>query len=302
MAAAAPLQGLVAVATDSSACLPAELAAAWGVLIAPLQVIIDDQAFDEGAPDTSGGIAPGAVVEALVGGRRVTTSQPGPEALLGVAQRAAEQGATHLVFVSLSGAISGTALAMEAVAAGAPLPVTVVDSGTVSLAAGLAALSAAAVARSGGSAADVALEARRAASTSLCLFTVDTLEYLRRGGRVSDTMAALGDALGLRPVLGLVDGHIDQVERVRTSAKARAQVLSLIGDHATQLSHPVVGIMTLAGDEEMVAAARDTIGARGDWPAVYAGLSAVLAAHGGPGSLAAAVVDVHPDVAAALAS
>lgn len=285
----------VVVATDSSACLPRELAEAWGVLVAPLQVIIDDEAFDEDS-----GIAPEAVVEALVAGRRVSTSQPGPTALLRVAEEAAAGGAAHLVFVSLSGAISGTAQAMEVVAESAPLQVTVVDTATVSLAAGLAALSAAAVARAGGSADDVAEEARRASASSLCLFTVDTLEYLRRGGRVSDTMAALGDALGVKPVLGVIDGRVDQVERVRTSAKARVAVLDGIAAHALSHAHPVVGVMTLAGDEEMAREAHDVLASRGDWPIVTAGLSAVLAAHGGPGSLAVAVVDVHADVAAAL--
>ena len=285
----------VAVATDSSACLPSELADAWGVLVAPLQVIVDEQAYDEGS-----GIAPAAVVEALVAGGQVSTSQPGPAALLSVIESAASAGATHVVFVSLSGAISGTAQAMEAVAATSPLPVTVVDTGTLSLASGLAALSAAAVARAGGSAEAVAAEAHRAAASSLCLFTVDTLEYLRRGGRVSDTMAVLGNALGVKPVLGVVDGRVAQVERVRTSARARAAVLGRIASHASTQPHPVVGLMTLAGDDAVAAEARASLRDRGDWPVLHAGLSAVLAAHGGPGTLAVAVVDVHPDVAAAL--
>ena len=128
----------VVVATDSSACLPRDLAEVWGVLVAPLQVIIDDEAFDE-AFDADGGIAPEAVVQALLAGRRVSTSQPGPAALLAVIEQAAAAGGTELVFVALSGKISGTAQAMEAASASAPLTVTVVDSGTVSLAAGLAA-------------------------------------------------------------------------------------------------------------------------------------------------------------------
>ncbi len=266
------------------------------MLVAPLQVIIDDEPFDEGS-----GIAPEAVVEALLAGRKVSTSQPGPAALVSVAEEAASAGATHLVFVSLSGAISGTAKAMEAASSAAPLHVTVVDTATVSLAAGLAALSAAAVARAGGSVDEVVKEARRASESSLCLFTVDTLEYLRRGGRVSGTMAALGDALGVRPVLGVVDGHVDQVERVRTSAKARVAVLNRIATHGARHLHPVVGLMTLPGDDAMGEQARGVIASLGEWPVVTATLSAVLAAHGGPGSLAVAVVDVHPDLAGTLA-
>ncbi len=270
------------------------------MLVAPLQVIIDDEPFDEGAASGSG-VSPQSVVEALLAGRKVTTSQPGPAALMHVADVAAGGGATHLVFVSLSGAISGTAQAMEAASAASPLPVTVVDTATVSLAAGLSALSAAAVARAGGSVEDVIAEAKRAAESSLCLFTVDTLEYLRRGGRVSGTKAALGDALGVKPVLGVIDGQVEQVERVRTSSKARIAVLDRVSAHAATLAHPVVGVMTLAGDDEMSHKAHDVVAGQGPWPVVTATLSAVLAAHGGPGSLAVAAVDVHPSLAESLA-
>jgi len=66
------------------------------------------------------------------------------------------------------------------------------------------------------------------------------------------------------------------------------------------MRHPVIGIMTMPGDDDLVADARQILSTRGDWPVVETGLSAALAAHAGPGTLAAAVVDVHPDVAARL--
>jgi DegV family protein with EDD domain len=285
----------VAVATDSSACLPVELAAAWGVFVIPLQVIIDDEARDEGE-----GIAPAAVVDALTGGKRVTTSQPRPEAIRRVIDQAADAGAESLVVVTLSAKMSGTAGAVEIAAAEAGITVSIVDSATVSLAHGLAALSAAAVARSGGSLAEVEAEARRASRASLCLFTVDTLEYLRRGGRVSPAVAAVGNALGVRPVLGVIHGAVEQVERVRSSAKARHAVLERIVARAPAQRHPVVGLMGVSGDDALLAESARQVGTRGDWPVVTAGLSAALAAHAGPGALAAVVVDCHPEVDEAL--
>ena len=83
---------MVVVATDSSSCLPRDLAQAWGVLVAPLQVIIDDEAFDEGT-ESGHGVSPESVVESLIAGRKVSTSQPGPAALLHVAEAAAASGA-----------------------------------------------------------------------------------------------------------------------------------------------------------------------------------------------------------------
>lgn len=285
----------VAVATDSSACLPADLAAEWGVFVIPLQVIIDDEARDEGE-----GIAPAAVVDALTGGKRVTTSQPRPEAIRRVIDQAADAGAESLVVVTLSAKMSGTAGAVEIAAAEAGITVSIVDSATVSLAHGLAALSAAAVARSGGSLAEVEAEARRASRASLCLFTVDTLEYLKRGGRVSPAVAAVGNALGVRPVLGVIHGAVEQVERVRSSAKARHAVLERIVARAPAQRHPVVGLMGVSGDDALLAESARQVGTRGDWPVVIAGLSAALAAHAGPGALAAVVVDCHPEVDEAL--
>jgi len=286
----------VAVATDSSACLPAPLTRQWGVEVIPLQVVVGDRAYDEDS-----GIPPRAVVDALVDGQRVSTSQPGPETIRRAVAHAVDKGAEALVVVTLSGAMSGTAAAVEAAASSAPIRVMVVDSGTVALAVGLAALSAAALARSGADADAVAAEARRAARASLCLFTVDTLEYLRRGGRVSPAVAAVGNALGVRPVLGVMKGEVGQVERVRTSGRARQAVLDRIADRAPAQRHPVVGLMSVSGDDAVVDDAVRVLGTRGDWPVVRAELSAVLAAHGGPGALAAVVVDCHPEVAAALA-
>jgi DegV family protein with EDD domain len=285
----------VAIATDSSSCLPAELAKAWRVAVAPLQVIIDDETFTEGD-----NVSPLQVVVALVGGRKVSTSQPGPQVLLDIAEWAKADGAQSLVFVSLSSKISGTAETMEAVAERAPLPVTVVDSQTVGLAAGLAALSARAVAAAGGAYLDVVAEAERASRSSLCLFTPDTLEYLRRGGRVSPAVAAVGRALGVKPELGIIDGEVASIARHRSSAKARSDVLNRIASRALTMRHPVIGIMTMPGDADIVADARQILSTRGDWPVVETGLSAALAAHAGPGTLAAAVVDVHPDVASRL--
>ncbi|MBC7298815.1 MAG: DegV family protein [Demequina sp.] len=285
----------VVVATDSSSCLPAELAQAWRVAVAPLQIIIDDEPFSEG-----GDVSPLQVVHSLVSGRKVGTSQPGPQALMDVAEWAKANGAESLVFVSLSAKISGTAQAMKSVAERAPVPVTVVDSRTAGLAAGLAVLSASAVAAAGGGYLDVVAEAERASRSSMSLFSPDSLEYLRRGGRVGPAVAAVGRALGVKPELGLVDGDVVSIARHRSSHKARAAMLDRVASHAATMRHPVIGIMTLPGDDDLVTDARQVLSTRGDWPVLQAGLSAALAAHAGPGTLAVAVVDVHPDVAASL--
>lgn len=283
----------VAVATDSAASLPPGAAEAFGVHVVPLQVIIDDVATAEGE-----GAGPQAVTAALVYGKKVTTSQPGPERLRAAVFAAESERADHLVFVCLSRKVSGTYGAMEAVAREASIPVTIVDSATVGFALGLAALSAASVARGGGTPEQVAYEAQRVSLSSLSLFTVDTLDYLKRGGRVSPAVAAIGNALGVRPLLGLVDGEVKPVERVRTTAKARAAVVGKVMEAAGLMSLPLVGVMTVSGDDELADATAAGLRGQARGPVVTTRLSAALAAHCGPGALAACAVDAHPTVAA----
>lgn len=280
----------VAVVTDSSSCLPPALAAAWGIEIVPLQVVIDGEARAEGDPGLAADVEAG-----LRKGFRGTTSQPSIGECLEVMERAAAR-AESVVAITLSGAMSGTYGVMQRAAEQMGERVRVVDSRTVALATGFAALSAAAAAREGAESDAVAREALRVSRSALCLFTVDTLEYLRRGGRVSPAVAAMGQALMIRPVLGVVSGEIGIVDRVRTSTRARTAMLDRIGSRARAFRAPAVGIMRMPSDQAVEDQARATLGLRGRWPVLSAELSAVLAVHAGPGTLGAVVADVGREV------
>src|SRR5690606_21446088 len=126
----------VAVVTDSAACLPAELAAAWGVTVVPLQVTIDGTSWLEGAEGLGA-----KVLEALQEGRSASTSQPSVGACVEALSAAAE-GAEAVVVVTLSSKMSGTYSVMELAAKEVGVPVRVVDSRTIALGHGFAALSA----------------------------------------------------------------------------------------------------------------------------------------------------------------
>lgn len=271
----------VAVVTDSTASLPT---GAGGVTVVPLTVLVDGVAHREGAG--SGQLGTGALVEALRARSKVTTSQPAPADLEEAYRTALAAGASAVVSVHLSGELSGTVAAAETAARG--LPVTVVDSRTVAGALGRSALAAAAVARLGGDAAAVAATARSVAAGSRVWFAVDTLEYLRAGGRLGPVASALGTALGVRPVLGVVDGKLGATEKVRGSRRARERVVDLaLADAATRVA-PVAVVQHLAGEEAAEAAAERLraggVGAVEVWE-----VSAVLGAHVGPGVLAVSV-------------
>lgn len=278
----------VAVVTDSAASLPAELAQQWGITVVPLQVVIDGQASDEGSQ-----IGPEEVLEALVAGRAASTSQPSVASFEAAFAQAAARGATHVVAVLISARMSGTVNGARAAAASAAVPVTVVDSRTLAMATGFAAIAAAALAREGAGPEEVAAEAERVARTSRCVFTVDTLDFLRRGGRVSPAVAAVGRVLSVRPVLELVDGEVAVVERVRSTHRARAAVLARAEEALAQMALPASAVMVL-GDRDYADQAVDELETRHPALAapVRATVSAVLAVHTGPGTFAAVVADL----------
>jgi DegV family protein with EDD domain len=278
----------VVVVTDSTASLPAEVAAEHGIVVVPLQVVIGADVFDEGAE----GATPELVAAALKDFRPVSTSRPTPAALLEVYERVARDGATEIVSVHLSSDMSGTFESAQLAAREAPVPVVPVDSRQVGVATGYAALAAAAVAAGGGSAEDAAKAARARAEASVSIFYVDTLEYLRRGGRMGAAAALVGGALAVKPLLQIRDGKVASLERVRTSGKALAR-LEELAVQAAQDRQVDVCVAHLASPdraaqltEHLTTRLADNLDGREVW---CGELGAVLGAHVGPGMLAVCV-------------
>ncbi len=208
------MAGRTVVVTDSTASLPPEVALERGIVVVPLQVVIGATVYDEGAE----GATPELVAQALKDFRPVSTSRPAPAALLEVYEKAASDGADQVLSIHLSGDMSGTHESALLASRDASVPVTVVDSRQVGVATGYAALSASDVLDAGGSVAEAAEAARERADLATALFYVDTLEYLRRGGRIGAAAALLGGALAVKPLLRIEDGRVANLERVRTSA------------------------------------------------------------------------------------
>jgi len=278
----------VAIVTDSTASLPAEVAAAHGIVVVPLQVVIGATVYDEGAA----GATPELVAAALREWKPVSTSRPSPAALVEVYEAAAAAGATEIVSVHLSGEMSGTLESAQLAARDAPVRVVPVDSRQVGIATGFAALSAAEVAAAGGGADDAAVAAARRAEASVSLFYVDTLEYLRRGGRIGAAAALLGGALAVKPLLEIRDGRVASLDRVRTAGRALARLEELAVDAAGEEAVDV-GVAHLANPDragQLAERLADRLGSNLDGREVWCGeLGAVLGAHVGPGMIAVCV-------------
>jgi len=256
-------------------------------------------------------LTPAELLVALTAGKRVTTSQPAPAAFARAYAHAVERGAREIVSVHLSGELSGTVRAAQLAALAAPVPVHVVDSGTVALGLGLAAIAAAELvaavppaqrwrpihashrspAHADGAAA--AERARELAAATSTLFLVDSLEHLRRGGRMGAGAAAMGTVLGLRPLLGLRSGRIEVVEKVRTRRAARERLELLAVKDALRRGTAQVAVHHL-GQHALAGELADRIAAHLHEVVVevmVSEISAVIAAHAGPGLLAVVVTD-----------
>ncbi|HEY5848632.1 MAG TPA: DegV family protein [Microlunatus sp.] len=285
--------GGVVVVTDSTASLAPGQAREAGIEIIALQVVLDGVSTPEGAPGATGA----DVAAALRAGRRVTTSRPSPDVFATCYREAAEQGAEAVVSVHLSGGISGTCDAALLASRSAPLPVTVVDSRTVAMALGYAALSGAEAAAAGATPLLVAERIRERAGRSLAYFYVPTLEHLRRGGRIGAAQALLGSALAVKPLLTVADGVIRPYERVRTAAKAlsRLEDLAVTGGAEAARDGEVEFAVHHLDDAEAATALGQRLIARmanAGQPRphlVVAEMSAVLGVHVGPGTLGVVV-------------
>ncbi|GAA2135057.1 DegV family protein [Actinomadura napierensis] len=267
----------VAIVTDSTAYLPPGLAERHGLTVVPLQISLDGAMRDEG--DISGAEA----VRALRDRRPVSTSRPSPGRFAQAYEAAAEAGAEAVVSVHLSAAMSGTLAAARLAAENAPVPVRVVDSGTIGMGLGLAALSAAAAPMAGGDADAAADAAQRRAGMSRSLIYVDTLEHLRRGGRIGAAGALFGSALMVKPLLDIAGGRIMPLEKVRTSARALARLEELAVEQAGARRVDLgVQHLAAAGRADVLAARlRERIPHVED---VYVGeVGPVIGAHVGPG-------------------
>lgn len=276
------------VVTDSTASLPADLAAARHVTIIPLQVVIGADVHDEGEE----GATPEAVAEALREFVPVSTSRPSPATVLDTYERLAADGVEGIVSVHLSGEMSGTFESVQLAARQASVPVVAVDSRQVGVGTGYAALSAADALDAGASLEEAAEAARSRAAATVSLFYVDTLEYLRRGGRIGAAAAILGGALSVKPLLQIEEGRVASLERVRTASRALSRLEDLAVDAAAGHDVDVCVAHLASADRATELAERlgdrlaEQLGGREIW---CGELGAVLGAHVGPGMVAVCI-------------
>ena len=273
----------VALVSDSTS-VDSAMAKRLEVTVVPLQVVIGAKSYDEG-----GGASPGDVASALMRRQPVSTSRPAPEVFLRAYEKLAKAGAQAIVSVHLSGEVSGTFESAEMAARDCSIPVHCVDSRHLGMGTGFAVETAAAAQDEGASAEKAARAARERAAATKALFYVDTLEFLRRGGRVGAAAALVGSALAVKPLLAVKDGSIVPLEKVRTAAKALSRLEELAVEAAGDRDVDVA-VSHLANPEkadDLAARLRERVPNLSQL--VVNQVGAVIGAHVGPGMLAVVI-------------
>jgi DegV family protein with EDD domain len=276
------MSGKIAILTDSTCDLPAAWVAQYEITVVPQRIVWDNHLYLDGLDLTA---------EAFY--RRLSaavtlpeTEPPAPEDFAEVFEATQSQlDADQLVIITASNRLSRAFAHAQAGARLVTCPVFVLDSQTISMALGFIVLAAAQVCQAGGDVEDILAAARQTRRQTCLYFTVSTLDYLRRGGRISGIAHLIGTALDIKPILCIADGEIQLAENVRTQARALRRMMEMSALTIAITPETRVAI-THANEETAALELEQAIRAR--WsPAetLVCPVSAVIGVHTGPGGL-----------------
>lgn len=267
----------VRIVTDSAADLPPALAAANGIEIVPLSVRFGSDSYLSGVELSSEDFW----TKLRSSSESPTTAAPSAGDFQTMYEKLAADGATGIVSVHLSSKLSATFQSAEvATREVGNIPVEVVDSLAVTAGTGLLAVHAAQRAASGAGAVEIADELRAMTSRVHLYGVIDTLEYLRRGGRIGGAAALLGTMLKVKPIIGLENGVVEPVDRVRTRAKALEHLVGMVSERADRIERLVVVSGEAPDTDQFVSMLDGIVDVTRDdvWP-----FGPIVGAHSGPG-------------------
>ncbi len=281
----------VRIVTDSTADISRDQAGAAGITVVPLTVFFGDEAYLDGVDlDNAGFYQKLSTSKTLP-----RTSQPSPAAFQEAYTRLIDEGADAILSIHLSAKLSGTYQSACTARDTLPdtvkkIPIDIIDSQSISVGMSWAILLAAREAREGVGLAEMKAHVLDQLARTRILAALDTLEYVKRGGRIGGARALLGNMLSVKPIISLRDGEVVPVEQPRTRSKAYARIAQLVQE--------------MGGVEHVsIAESNDEVGQQLAQviKTVYAGelpiyhLGAALGTYTGPDTAAVAVVSAKQD-------
>ncbi len=275
-----------AVVTDSTAYLPPDLLAEYQIVVTPQVLIWGEETFHDGVD-----ILPDEFYRRLESAKVMpTTSQVAILTMRATFEKLLDSGYDVLgIFLSakLSGTIQSALQAREMLKKAADR-IIVLDSCTTAMAMGFHVLTAARAAKQGASLADCTKLAEKAHEHTGVYFVVDTLEFLRRGGRIGGAQALLGSALNIKPLLTLQEGKIESVEKIRTKSKALDRLVEIVVEKADSQSPIHLSALHANAESEASAVLEKASAKLKPTEAFLTSVSPVIGAHTGPGTVALA--------------
>ena len=218
----------VAVVTDSASDLAADQATAAGVTVVPLLVSFGDREYRAGVD-----LSDEAFWEELTkpGAPFPKTAAAAPGTFRETFEKLFAGGADEIVYIGVGSKLSATIASANVARELLPgKPIHVIDSASASMGIGLLALVAADIAATGTPAQEIVAAVERKRDLIRLYVALETLEYLKRGGRISPARAAIGSVLSVKPIITCEDGVVETADRPRTRGKARARLLELLAD------------------------------------------------------------------------
>ena len=274
----------VRIVTDSTADLDPQVAAEHDITVVPLSVLFGDEELRDGVDIDSAAFFERLTRETVL----PTTSQPSAGAFREVYEQLAQEGATEILSIHVSGKLSGTLDSARQGAQGVEgVRVELLDSQLATLALALGVITAAEAAAAGASLDEARDAAAGQFARTQTFFLLDTLEYLRRGGRIGRRGEMLGSLLQVKPLLSLRDGEIEPIGRVRTKQKA---IDDLLRRAAALLPFDQMAVAHAAAPEDLRQLVERLRALAPDAPLVTGEVGPVIGVHAGPGLLALGVV------------
>jgi DegV family protein with EDD domain len=214
------------------------------------------------------------------------TSAPAPQAFADCYEALLDGPYAHVVSVHISGSLSATVQSARLAAAPLGDRVTVIDARSASAGTALCALGVEGLLAQGTTIDEIVAYGERFAQGVHCIFSVETLDYLQRGGRIGRAQALVGGLLGVRPILGLVDGDVVAVARVRGAAKVLAAMLADLEQESPEDAPLRVAIAHAQAPEQAAALAAEVLRVRPRAQIeLVVPLGPVIGTYGGPGTL-----------------
>jgi DegV family protein with EDD domain len=273
----------IAIVTDSTSYIPADLVQKHGITVAPQVLIWDDKTYRDGIDIQSAEF----FTRLKTAKTMATTSQVSVADMQAIFQSLVEKEYEVLgIFISskLSGTIQSAMQAKDLMGE-AGSKVAVFDSSSTAMALGFQVLAAARAAQDGATLQECVVLAEKARGNTGVFFAVDTLEFLHRGGRIGGAQRFLGTLLNMKPILAVQDGRVEGLERIRTKTKAHERVLELIVEN-TKGKKPI-RLATLHANavedaKTLLAKAEQTLN---PIESIFSEVSPVVANHAGPGTV-----------------